>query len=338
MQSGSVQHRESNGSRLQPEAHERAQQARPLIEERNREHSKERTREHKNSVPTHSKPNKVEQVESKKDQFAMKLKAVLDDKGGVKNIDVLPRFVCLMKRCNADPQKQALFVSALIRTDSGANEKRILALIVGTDEKESGECLNVLNEWLIDTASKGASVMLVSLLRALRTLPMTTKALIRTNIGKRVKKLQKYQTKEIKDQEDANADAAKVPRLAEQLVKRWTEQALAEQSVAKEVNAQQKHTIAPESDRPLKEPRVSKESTNASHLDTASSHAKSRVPANTHSQSSQHKTPKPPNLTCESKQTKTIVKLPQGNLRLPKRPLPTVEEDNPNKRRSIVML
>ena len=169
------------------------------------------------------------------DLFSESLSNTLNSKGGIKSIDALLQYTELMKSCsdarvvkNAD-KKRVVLLSPLLRTDVGVKEKKILNAVVGG--KTDGEVLDILSAWLIDSANRNSSEVLVSTLRCLKMLPVTTAALERTGLGKSVKKLKKYVYIPQADEENAAESkeaAEKVPKLSDQLFERWKQNALEE--------------------------------------------------------------------------------------------------------------
>jgi hypothetical protein len=170
------------------------------------------------------------------DVFSVSLSGALNSSGGIKSIEALSQYTELMKSCsdaqlvkNAD-QKRVVMLAALLRTDVGVKEKKILNMFVGGDT--GGEALDLLASWLNDSADRYSSSVLVSILRSLKMLPVTTKALMRTQLGKSVRKLKKYiyVTKDDDSNvEESKEQAEKVPKLAEQLMERWKQRALEEE-------------------------------------------------------------------------------------------------------------
>ena len=169
------------------------------------------------------------------DLFSESLASTLNSKGGIKSIDALLQYTELMKSCsdarvvkNAD-KKRVVLLSPLLRTDVGAKEKNILNAVVGG--KTDGEVLDILAAWLNDSATRHSSDVLVSILRCMKMLPVTTAALERTGLGKSVKKLKKYVHVPQADDENAAESkeaAEKVPKLSDQLFERWKQKALEE--------------------------------------------------------------------------------------------------------------
>ena len=175
------------------------------------------------------------------DVFSESLAETLNSHGGIRSREALLEYTELMKSCtdavsvqNAD-QKRIVMLAALLRTDIGVREKKILETVVGNDS--GGEALDVSASWLADSASRHSSGVLVSILRALKMLPITTSALTRTQLGVSVRKLKKYVyvAKEgDSNPEESKEQANKVPKLAQQLYERWKQIAISEQNRAEE--------------------------------------------------------------------------------------------------------
>jgi hypothetical protein len=189
-----------------------------------------------NSIDEDFKPAaSVAKMEESGDLFSESLASTLNSKGGIKSIEALLKFTELMKSCsdarvvkNAD-KKRVVLLSPLLRTDVGIKEKKILNAVVGG--KTDGEVLDILAAWLSDSANRHSSDVLVSILRCLKMLPVTTPALERTGLGKSVKKLKKYVfVPQANDENPAESKEAaeKVPKLSDQLFERWKQKALEE--------------------------------------------------------------------------------------------------------------